>query len=126
MSLARPFLITGPLVLTLACTIAQALASTEVIQGYAYRGGICDVTNPADRSSTPTKNLTAGSISVSDLLTTDQASNATIGEALGFCVALRNGGPSQCQLTLQLGSGTVQACCGNQTTCDLVLSAAQP
>ena len=95
----------------LVYTAVYAAASTEVIQGYAYRGDIYDDTNPVPRSErgpTPNKNLTAGAVTVSDLLITQQATNASVGEALGFCVALRDGGPSQCQLTTQLASGTIQ------------------
>lgn len=95
----------------LVCSAADVSASTEVIQGYAYRGDAYDIINPVpryDRGPTPTNNLTAGAATVSDLLITEQATNASVGKALGFCVALRDGGPSQCQITIQLASGTVQ------------------
>ena len=38
----------------------------------------------------------------------DQATNATVGAELCACVNLRDGGPSQCEITLQFASGTVQ------------------
>ena len=88
--------------------LTSASAAVQVIEGYAYRGASYDVTNPADSKPTPAHNLTAGNVYVSDLLITSQSTNATIGEALGYCVVLRNGGPNMRQLTLQLPSGTVQ------------------
>lgn len=102
--------------LILACFAACASASTglEVIQGYVFRGADYDVTGSVprfERGPTPTKNLTAGAVVISQLVLTDQGTNATVGESLGFCVALRDAGPSQCQITLQLASGTVQVCC---------------
>lgn len=90
--------------LTLVCLIALASASTEILQGNIY-----DLTNLADPSPNPKHNLTAGNVYASDFLVNQPSTNATLGEALGFCVALRTGGPSQCQYTLQLASGTVQA-----------------
>lgn len=98
----------------LACFAAYASASTEVIRGYVFRGADYDITGSVprfERGPAPTKNLTAGAVVISQLVFTDQATNATIGESLGFCVALRDGGPSQCQITLQLASGSVQVCC---------------
>ena len=97
----------------LACFAVCASASTEVIQGYVYRAPDYDITRPSPggERGTTTKNLTAGAITVSHLLINQQATNFTVGEALGYCVALRDGGPSQCQLTLQLASGTVQVTC---------------
>ena len=100
--------------LILACFAAYISAATEVIQGYVFRGADYDITRSVprfERGPTPTKNLTAGGVVISQLLLTDQATNATIGESLGLCVALRDGGPSQCQITLQLAPGAVQVCC---------------
>ena len=110
----RPLLNLGLNSFILACFAAYASASTELIQGYVFRGADYDITGSVprfERGPEPTKNLTAGAVVISQLLVTDQATNATIGESLGFCVALRDGGPSQCQITLQLASGTVQVCC---------------
>ena len=110
----RPLLGFGVECFILACFAAYASASTEVIQGYVFRGANYDITGSVprfERGPTPTKNLTAGAVVISQLVLTDQATNATIGESLGFCVALRDGGPSQCQITLQLAPGAVQVCC---------------
>ena len=79
-------------------------AATETIQASVY-----DLTDLGNPNPVPIRNLTAGNLFVTDLLITDQATNASLGEMPGFCVVLRGGGPSQCQLTLQLASGTVQA-----------------
>lgn len=43
-----------------------------------------------------------------------EASNATIGSVLGFCTVLRDVGPSQCQYTIQLASGSVQVLASRQ------------
>ena len=89
----------------LLVVFAFSCASTaiETIRASAY-----DLTDLGNPNPVPTRNLTAGNLFVTDLLITDQATNASLGEMMGFCVVLRNGGPSQCQMTLQLASGTVQ------------------
>ena len=56
-----------------------------------------------------TTSLTVGQPTVLDLLATDQATNATIGNILGYFVPLRPTGPFQVQYTVQLASGTLQA-----------------
>ena len=64
-----------------------------------------------DSANIDVKNVTsilAGQTFVLNFLLTDQASNATIGELLGYCVVLTSQGPSQCQFTAQLASGTIQ------------------
>ena len=50
----------------------------------------------------------AGEMFVLNSQLRDQATNASIGTSLGFCVNLRDGGPSQCQMTLHFASGAVQ------------------
>ena len=60
-----------------------------------------------DSTITNVTSVTAGQTSVNNLLLADQATNATIGSVLGFCVAFRSQGPSQCQYTTQLASGTL-------------------
>ena len=94
--------------------VAFTSAATEVIQASAY-----DLTDLGNPNPVPTRNLTAGNLFVTDLLVTDQATNGSLGEMTGFCIVLRDGGPSQCQMTLQLAPGTVQVACAS---CTLLLS----
>lgn len=100
---ARPSVeVTSRLAVLLSLVVFTS-AATEIIEASAY-----DLTDLGNPNPFPTRNLTAGNLFVTDLLVTDQATNASLGEMTGFCVVLRNGGPSQCQMTLRLASGTVQ------------------
>ena len=89
--------------LMLVCAAASGLspvgakAATINVNAYLTDSTITNVTS-----------VTAGQTSTIDLLLTDQATNATVGSVLGFCVALRSQGPSQCQYTTHLASGTLQ------------------
>ena len=90
------------LTITLCIGAGVAVRATDVtLQGNTY---IVDAANFVNTTS-----LTAGQPFVLDLLATDQATNATLGSVLGYCVPLRATGPSQCQYTVQLASGTLQA-----------------
>ena len=84
-----------------AVCAVPAAATDATIRGSVY---ITDTANFVNVTS-----VSAGKTFVIDFVATDQAKNATIGNLLGFCVALRSNGPSQCQYTVQLTSGTIQA-----------------
>lgn len=92
-------------VVGVACILTSLIAaeaSREVIQGNIY------VTDSVGVGPDYTSNLSAGSTYIANFLYTAQPSNTTVGSSLGFCTILRDSGPSQCQYTLQLASGTVQ------------------
>ena len=89
------------LALLFTACIMPAAATDATIKGNVF---ITDTANFVKVSS-----IIAGEALVIDFLLTDQATNATLGNILGFCVALRSNGPSQCQYTVQLAPGTVQA-----------------
>lgn len=55
-----------------------------------------------------TTSLAAGQVYVIELMLNDVATNATIGNWLGYRVALRSDGLSQCQYTVQFAEGTLQ------------------
>ena len=75
-------------------------ATDVTIQGLDYITSAVNLVN--------TTSLAAGQLYVIELLITDVATNATIGNWLGYCVALRSDGLSQCQYTVQLAEGTLQ------------------
>lgn len=89
------------LALLFTACIMPAAATDATIKGNVF---ITDTANFVNVSS-----IIAGEALVIDFLLTDQATNATLGNILGFCVALRSNGPSQCQYTVQLAPGTLQA-----------------
>ena len=92
-------------IIRIACVLTvlfAAEASRVVIQGDTY------VTDSVNVGLDYTSNLTAGSTYIANFLYTAQPSNTTSGNSLGFCTILRDLGPSQCQYTLQLASGTIR------------------
>lgn len=98
-------------VATLATLLHLTVGDTDVIQGDIY---LMSSVNQIQNYTS----LKAGQIYVANFDVRAQPSNATIGDVMGFCVVLRDIGPSQCQYTIQLASGTVQvrtdtcqACC---------------
>lgn len=89
------------LVLTLFALFHSPNAATDVLQGNIY---LMDYVNQVQNYTT----LTAGQSYVASFQVNAQFSNATIGTVCGFCTVLRDVGPSQCQYTIQLASGSVQ------------------
>jgi len=98
MTSARPLLL---LAIALLAVLHPATAATDVLQGDIY---LMDSVHQIDNYT----DLKAGQSYVANFQVNDQASNATIGSVLGFCTVLRDVGPSQCQYTIQLASGSVQ------------------
>ena len=88
------------LVLLTLNAAVPAKATDVTIQGLDYITSAVNFVN--------TTSLAAGQLYVIELLITDVATNATIGNWLGYCVALRSDGLSQCQYTVQLAEGTLQ------------------
>ena len=91
------------LVLPLLFSVAAvdlAKATDVTIEGNSYA---TDSANFVNVSS-----LVPGQAHVFDLLLTEQTTNATLGNFLGFCVDLRSDNLNQCQYTLQLAEGTLQ------------------
>lgn len=87
------------------CASAVALpseAAEATINANVY------VTDSTGIDLTNVTTITAGQTFVLNLLLADQATNATIGSAMGFGVVLRPQGPSQVQYTVQLASGSLQ------------------
>lgn len=98
MTSARSLLL---LAFALLATLQSATAATDVLQGDIYlMNSVHQIDNYTD--------LKAGQSYVANFQVNAQASNATIGSVLGFCTVLRDVGPSQCQYTIQLASGSVQ------------------
>ena len=88
-------------------------AATDTLQGQIY---LMDSVRQIQNYTS----LTAGQSYVADFQVNGQPSNATIGNVLGFCVVLRNVGPSQCQYTIQLASGTIQVYAAISTVAHLL------
>ncbi len=89
------------LAFALLAMLHSATAATDVLQGDIYlMDSVHQIQNYTD--------LKAGQSYVANFQVNAQASNATIGSVLGFCTVLRDVGPSQCQYTIQLASGSVQ------------------
>ncbi len=78
---------------------SPAAATDAVFQGDVYLTGTANYANITS--------LKAGQTFGFEFLFTDQASNATIGNIFSACIQLN--GPSSCQTTVQLASGTIQA-----------------
>ena len=95
-----------PLVVLLCA--AAIIAPASALKGQATIEANVYVTDSANIDVVNVTSIQAGQTFVLDFLLTDQASNATVGAVLGFCVVLRSQGPSQCQYTVQLASGTIQ------------------
>ena len=98
------------LALTFLATLAYSTtAASDVLQGDIYlEDSVRQIQNYTS--------LTAGQSYVANFQVNAQASNATMGNVMGFCMVLRDVGPAQCQYTIQLASGTVQVCCGRPKT----------
>lgn len=83
-----------------AVAVLPADAKEETIRArvYATESTVGDLTS-----------VTAGQSFVYSFIVNDQATNATLGDIMGFCVALRpQGQPCMCQSTAQLAAGTLQ------------------
>ena len=97
-----------PVVFALTCLAVTAVLTpvraTDVTLGpyYDYITGAVNYEN--------TTSLAAGQLYAIELMLNDAATNATIGNWLGYCVALRSDGLSQCQYTVQFAEGTLQVC----------------
>ena len=103
------------LALAFLALLHSATAATDVLQGDIY---LMDSFNQVQNYTT----LTAGQTYVAIFQVQDQASNATIGTVFGFCTVLRDVGPSQCQYTIQLASGSVQVFTHRQSPIAIVLA----
>lgn len=89
------------LALALLALLHSANAATDVLQGDIH---LMDSVNQISNYT----NLKAGQSYVAVFQVDAQPSNATSGTVFGFCTVLRDVGPSQCQYTIQLASGSVQ------------------
>lgn len=89
--------------------IALICASVAVLPANAKEESIRARVYATESTVGDLTSVTAGQTFTTNFIVNDQATNATLGTIMGFCVALRpQGQPCMCQSTAQLASGTLQ------------------